>query len=717
MFIQRILPLIIFFLGVLPACVAAPAEYQLKTYHGFYADDPEGCDGLRNPERGYRFMTEIGNISPEHRNTALHDWPYQQSLFPQVTLTQAYCWLLPYFDRPVEEEKLVAICRDLARLRAAGIKVILRVAYERTMPPEYGPELDMILMHMEQLKPIFHEFDDVLFIVQLGFIGAFGEWHSSANNLTANPAAAKVAMKLLEILPPDRLTTIRRPILKRQVLGQPDLRKYRLLDAREASSGTPKSRIGFANDGFGADAADGGTWPEEPLMANPGNPEFDMLTVESAYLPVDGEMFYRDCTATVDGVWAAERLKLHHYNSLGMYQSHAALEAPGEEFSMDKWKKQMLNPAQFPASDNYYLLRDGSPAPRSAFDYIRDHLGYRLELQQARFPRKMVEGDTLKLDCRIINRGFAAPVYSRPVYGVLVDDAGRINAFPVDTDLRKFQPYRPGDQSFAPLTHRIGLSLPLPEYIAPGTYRLGLWMPDKSMQLRYMPEYALRLANRDVEYEIPAGRYGVNILGELQVLPRHAANMIGHWRLENTGAGPVADLSAGKVDAIREKAPDGNSYYRLQNSAALDFQGGRPYTVLARIKIDHDKANGFVFSRHNAGVVGQIAMGIQQGKLCAQRETQPWSCPGELTLAPGVPHWVAMAYDGTSLRLYVDGQPDRSMKFGKVNAAPELPVLIGAALHQGQPYGFLEGTVYELVLYDRALTPGEISDLYNHGKN
>ncbi len=713
MFIKKILPLLILLPAMLPLYAA---EYQVKTYHGFYADDPEGRDGLRNPERGYRFMTEVGNISPEHRNTELLDWPDQQNRFPQVTLTQAYCWLLPYFDRPIEEEKLVAICRDLGRLRAAGIKVILRVAYERTMPPEYGPTLAVVLAHMEQLKPIFREYDDVLFMVQLGFIGAFGEWHSSANNLIANPAASQVAMKLLEILPPDRMTTIRRPILKRQVLGQLDLRKYRLLGAAEACTGTPKSRIGFANDGFGADPADGGTWPEEPLMANPGNPEFDMFTVESAYLPVDGEMFYRDCTATVDGIWAAARLKLHHYNSLGMYQSHAALEAPGEEFSMDKWKKQMLDPAKFPASDNFYLLRDGSAAPRSAFDYIRDHLGYRLELQKARFPGKMSEGEKLELTCLVINRGFAAPVYSRPVYAVLIDGDGRMNAFPVNTDLRKFQPYRPGDSSFAPLTHQIQCSLLLPEYIVPGTYRLGLWMPDKSMQLRYTPEYALRLANRDVNYEILNGRYGVNILGELQVVPRRAANIIGHWRWENAGAETVADLSAGRVDAVREKDSNGNSYYRLQNSSALDFQGARPYTVMARLKIDHANVTGIVFSRHNAGVVGQLMMEIQQGKLCAQRETQPWKCLGNQALAPGVPHWVAMAYDGTTLRLYVDGQPDGSARFGRINATPELPVLIGASLHQGQPYGLLEGTIYELVIYDRALAPSEISDLYNSAK-
>lgn len=33
-----------------------------------------------------------------------------------------------------------------------------------------------------------------------------------------------------------------------------------------------------------------------------------------------------------------------------------------------------------PVSDCYFNRKDGSSVERNAFDYIRDHLGYRLEL-------------------------------------------------------------------------------------------------------------------------------------------------------------------------------------------------------------------------------------------------------------------------------------------------------------------------------------------------
>ena len=89
-------------------------------YYGFFTDDTEGRNGLRNPERGYRFMTEIGNLEPPN-NAIMRNWRGQQKKYPNVTLTQAYCWLLNYYNRPISEEKLAAIRKDLLQFRAAGI--------------------------------------------------------------------------------------------------------------------------------------------------------------------------------------------------------------------------------------------------------------------------------------------------------------------------------------------------------------------------------------------------------------------------------------------------------------------------------------------------------------------------------------------------------------------------------------------------------------------
>ena len=61
----------------------------------------------------------------------------------------------------------------------------------------------------------------------------------------------------------------------------------------------------------------------------------------------------------------------------------------------------------------------------------------------------------------------------------------------------------------------------LPPGVAPGWHQLGLWMPDEAERLRPDPRYAVRVANRDAPWWIDDdGRYGVNILGVVQVLTK-----------------------------------------------------------------------------------------------------------------------------------------------------------------------------------------------------
>ncbi len=85
-----------------------------REFRGFYADEPEGRDGLRNPERGLRTMTYCGELpapgQPQPRPAEL-GW---LTRYPQTTLLQAYCWLTDYYDRPLPESKLAALRRDLA---------------------------------------------------------------------------------------------------------------------------------------------------------------------------------------------------------------------------------------------------------------------------------------------------------------------------------------------------------------------------------------------------------------------------------------------------------------------------------------------------------------------------------------------------------------------------------------------------------------------------
>ena len=63
-------------------------------------------------------------------------------------------------------------------MRAAGFKCILRFAYtkvQQATPPYNDAPLSRVLMHIEQLRPVVQANEDVVLVLQAGFIGTWGE--------------------------------------------------------------------------------------------------------------------------------------------------------------------------------------------------------------------------------------------------------------------------------------------------------------------------------------------------------------------------------------------------------------------------------------------------------------------------------------------------------------------------------------------------------------
>jgi hypothetical protein len=198
----------------------------------------------------------------------------------------------------------------------------------------------------------------------------------------------------------------------------------------------------------------------------------------------------------------------------------------GTKAAIDRWlstsiTKQQVKQHELPLSDDYFTNNLGEIVSRTQFEYIRDHLGYRLELQQARFPDEITSGQQLQVDIQLINRGLAIPYNPRSVYVTLVDLDGNVTAFKTEANPRHWQPYKPGKplyEGYEPLVHRIALKRKLPADLEPGIYRVGLWLPDQATKLRLRPEYAIRVANRYTPFWTNTdGEYGINLIGELRV--------------------------------------------------------------------------------------------------------------------------------------------------------------------------------------------------------
>lgn len=517
-------------------------------YRGIRPTDPGGRDGLRNPERGYRTETLIaeptgrtdgvwgipahlwGRVGPGYCD---QNWLADLRRFSAdgVTLLQAYCYLTEFHDSPISQAKLTLLQSSFDLMRDAGVKCVLRFAYIKDYPAKPAPpDTARMLQHMSQLAPLLKRNADLIHTIEAGFLSAWGEWHANAH--IQDPAQRAVLLKeILKITPPNVLVQVRYPGVKTQLIPLITSQKYREVSKDTAFSILPEARIGYHDDGVLTypKGMDGYVFAREPV-------EFGdlrrMVQRETSFVPMGGEFFWSDqgwygdgvYHRTFDGLEAARYFRDYHFNIMSI--AHSYSEREGKPMSIDHWRTQRITSEDLsmkglPVSRDWFSGFDGKVVDRTVYDYIRDHLGYRIELQEATFSRQLRARSVFRADISLVNRGFSTLYHSRPVVFVLIDGNGRVTELPAaDVDVRRWFPHNPDDPQKRALTHKIQYSAHLPSSQKPGHYSLGLWLPDGSARLRKRADYAIRFANGDVPFWASPNQrsWGINVLGVLEVV-------------------------------------------------------------------------------------------------------------------------------------------------------------------------------------------------------
>lgn len=128
-----------------------------------------------NPERGFYHHQEAGGSSYS---------PLSQSTLTAYRTSEAVSLILRLFyldafrNGSISASYLDSMRTDFSRIRAAGIKAVLRFAYTSSMSEPYGDaSRTRVLGHIAQLKPVLQANADVIATVQVGFVGAWGEWY------------------------------------------------------------------------------------------------------------------------------------------------------------------------------------------------------------------------------------------------------------------------------------------------------------------------------------------------------------------------------------------------------------------------------------------------------------------------------------------------------------------------------------------------------------
>ncbi len=427
-------------------------------------------ENFANPERGFYHQDEPLWLGEERNPQELASLVELRA--EGVSLLRWYLLIDEFRTAAIDDATLVYLNEQFSVVRQAGMKVIPRVAYNFPTSGEYpytepDAPLEIVQKHIEQLTPLLRANADVIAFMETGFVGAWGEWHSSSNNLVdddsgPNEASRQIITSLLRALPADRMIALRYTSYKRDIYGPEPTA------LEESLQQVDKARIGAHNDCFLASFTDWGTYPED---ANERAALRDYLRQDNRFVPQGGETCNNDEEAApyTGCENALADLTLLRFSALNRDYHPGVLQ---------RWREE------------------------GCYDEIEQRLGYRLTLTTGDFPYSAERGQPIRIRLNLQNVGFASP-YNTRGFEVSLRSLDSANEYRLTLD------ETPDPRRWWPENGEITLMLSgiLPHHLSPGDYMILLRLPDSYPNLHSRPEYSIRLANTNLwEAETGANR-------------------------------------------------------------------------------------------------------------------------------------------------------------------------------------------------------------------
>ena len=446
---------------------------------------PDDQTVFPNPERG--FTDQLGGEvaltdTKNHVVQTEEEWFWDEDDENYAdrrnqSLVMLMYYLKNYKTKDLSASLLQGFDEDMQILRNHGFKCVLRFAYDWSSNNDAS--LQWVQRHAGQLKPYLAKNADVIYVLETGFVGQWGEWYYSTNfgnetqQLNANRRA--VIDTMAGVCPKDRFLLVRYPLIKTQYIGD-----EQALTSTQAFSGITRARIGHHNDAFLAEWGNDGTYGRDGDGLDDDPVLRQYIATETLYVPNGGETNVENSglanTVSQRDTTIAE-LSRYHWSFCGAQYS---------EKVTDKWRSN------------------------GTFTEMERRLGYRFQLVSATLPEQAAAGGEMPVALSVVNKGFAPMYNERPVYLVLKNGTQRYSLL-LHADPRRWT------AEAGTITVRDTLSLP--GTIAEGTYRMYLHLPDAYASLAGDPRYAVRFANEDVW----DAETGMNDLGADIVISRGAS--------------------------------------------------------------------------------------------------------------------------------------------------------------------------------------------------
>lgn len=360
-----------------------------------------------NPDRGWRIETYITLGS----NTVMFNEGYTPEEFLDreiehykdlhVKTAQVYVYLNEYIKKPLDKQAFEQLHNYLELLRTRKLRALLRFTYEYDVNRRIGPTSKRIYSHIDQIKGWLIEnkalVEQTVLVIQAGFIGAWGEWHTSKF-----PHNKKnILLKICDMCPDYLTVQTRRQEFKEKLHNYSEYKK-----------------IGYHDDYLVGIYHKWSTPKSNPNTAN-----FKKFTEDSLYTLNDGEMPWgkdkQYNKGHIDGLKMLEGIMLRSLTTMSI--THNYTENNGR-FNAYRWRSEIVTPEilhdrSIPFFDSYFSKNN----KKSIFDFITDHLGYMLGIDT-------IEITDNKIITTLHNNGFALP-FGFSVLEILIDNGDRIKKY------------------------------------------------------------------------------------------------------------------------------------------------------------------------------------------------------------------------------------------------------------------------------------------------
>lgn len=431
----------------------------------------ESTEVIRNPDRGFYklvqrelnngkedfndFIEEIKDIAKEDTDVSIIS--FQLNLKKFVT-----------GNTPISSSKIEDINKYFSIMREYGYQVIFRVVYDSEGKENPEPEFETILTQMNQLKSVYQENQDILLVIEAGYLGSYGEWHSGKYD-TSIENKNKIIDKLLEIVPESVQINLRRPRYITEYIGS-----NQTVTEENAYSSERIARLGLHNDGYLASETDLGTYEKSERSQS-----ILWQEKQTLYTLFGGESQNKDSDYT-DLDNAISDMNIRHC---------AYLNKTYDREVKEKWRNSI-----YKGEDTLYNGENG-------YKYIQNHLGYRLVLQDSSI--EILNGNIVT-NLKIENVGFGNIVRKKQIEIILQSD-NNLYTIESDLDIRK---------CINEKVYILNIIESLPNNIEADNYNVFVNIKEPYETLNENDNYKIKFANINIWNEEVGGNY----IGKVRVI-------------------------------------------------------------------------------------------------------------------------------------------------------------------------------------------------------